>query len=67
MLKEYGTEKVGKEGERNIFILHGDGLTHTCVEIPVIIGQNLKKKKPSHFQQGNIWIWFVEGISVQFA
>lgn len=34
-----------------------------CItELPVILGQ-----KTSHFQQSNIWNWFVKGISVQFV
>lgn len=50
----FGTEKVVKEEERNILIRHRDELTHTYVEIPVIIGRNLKKT--SNFQQSNIRI-----------
>lgn len=36
---EKSMEKLERR-ERNILILHRDGLTHTYVEIPVIIGQN---------------------------
>lgn len=35
-------KKQKRRGERNILILHRDGLAHTYVEIAVIIGQNLK-------------------------